>query len=102
VLNTLGCIKGKRVLELGAGIGRFTGEIAKTAKSVTACDFMEVSIDENRWGPHPHDQPLAGGPGAGRGCTGRAARRGGPRRQHAPEAVGPIGARRGAGAVHSG
>jgi phosphoethanolamine N-methyltransferase len=50
VLGTLGCIKGKRVLELGAGIGRFTGEIAKTAKSVTACDFMEVSIDENRWG----------------------------------------------------
>lgn len=48
VLGTLGCIKGKRVLELGAGIGRFTGEIAKTAKSVTACDFMEVSIDENR------------------------------------------------------
>jgi phosphoethanolamine N-methyltransferase len=44
----LGSIKGKRVLELGAGIGRFTGEIAKTASSVLACDFMEVSIDENR------------------------------------------------------
>ncbi|KAI8467871.1 MAG: S-adenosyl-L-methionine-dependent methyltransferase, partial [Monoraphidium minutum] len=48
VLSTLGCIKGKRVLELGAGIGRFTGEIAKTAKSVLACDFMDVSIEENR------------------------------------------------------
>lgn len=48
VLSTLGCIKGKRVLELGAGIGRFTGEIAKTAAHVRACDFMEVSISENR------------------------------------------------------
>ena len=48
VLATLGCIKGKRVLELGAGIGRFTGEIAKTAASVRACDFMEISIEENR------------------------------------------------------
>jgi len=35
------------VLELGAGIGRFTGEIAKTAAHVSACDFMQVSIDEN-------------------------------------------------------
>lgn len=48
VMGTLGCIKGKRVLELGAGIGRFTGEIAKTAAFVHACDFMEVSIEENR------------------------------------------------------
>jgi 16S rRNA A1518/A1519 N6-dimethyltransferase RsmA/KsgA/DIM1 with predicted DNA glycosylase/AP lyase activity len=30
VLSTLGCVAGKRVLELGAGIGRFTGELAKT------------------------------------------------------------------------
>eukprot|EP00775_Hariotina_reticulata_P003093 gene3093-3372_t len=48
VLATLGSVKGERVLELGAGIGRFTGELAKTAKSVTACDFMEVSIAENK------------------------------------------------------
>lgn len=48
VLSTLGCLKGKRVLELGAGIGRFTGEIAKSAASVLACDFMDVSIEENR------------------------------------------------------
>lgn len=48
VLATLGSVAGKRVLELGAGIGRFTGELAKTAKHVTACDFMEVSIAENR------------------------------------------------------
>lgn len=30
VLSTLGNVKGLRVLELGAGIGRFTGELAKT------------------------------------------------------------------------
>ena len=36
------------MLELGAGIGRFTGEIAKAAAAVTACDFMDVSIAENR------------------------------------------------------
>jgi 16S rRNA A1518/A1519 N6-dimethyltransferase RsmA/KsgA/DIM1 with predicted DNA glycosylase/AP lyase activity len=30
VLSTLGCVAGKSVLELGAGIGRFTGELAKT------------------------------------------------------------------------
>ncbi|WIA44324.1 hypothetical protein OEZ86_007114 [Tetradesmus obliquus] len=48
VLSTLGSVAGKRVLELGAGIGRFTGELAKTAKHVMACDFMEVSIAENR------------------------------------------------------
>lgn len=29
VLSTLGCVAGKRVLELGAGIGRFTGELAR-------------------------------------------------------------------------
>ncbi|KAF6264581.1 S-adenosyl-L-methionine-dependent methyltransferase [Scenedesmus sp. NREL 46B-D3] len=48
VLATLGDVSGKRVLELGAGIGRFTGELAKQAKHVVACDFMEVSIAENR------------------------------------------------------
>lgn len=48
VLATLGCVEGLTVLELGAGIGRFTGQLAKTAKQVTACDFMAVSIEENR------------------------------------------------------
>ena len=48
MLSTLGSVKTKRVLELGAGIGRFTGELAKTAASVLACDFMETSIEENR------------------------------------------------------
>lgn len=30
VLSTLGCVQGLKVLELGAGIGRFTGQLAKT------------------------------------------------------------------------
>jgi phosphoethanolamine N-methyltransferase len=47
-LSTLGSVKGKSVLELGAGIGRFTGELAKAAASVLACDFMETSIEQNR------------------------------------------------------
>ena len=42
-------MKGKRVLELGAGIGRFTGELCKAGAShVVAMDFMEASIEENR------------------------------------------------------
>lgn len=36
------------VLELGAGIGRFTGHLAAKAKSVTAVDFMEAFIEKNR------------------------------------------------------
>jgi 16S rRNA A1518/A1519 N6-dimethyltransferase RsmA/KsgA/DIM1 with predicted DNA glycosylase/AP lyase activity len=32
------------VLELGAGIGRFTGELAKTAGHVLAMDFIESAI----------------------------------------------------------
>jgi len=49
VLGLLGSVKGKRVLELGAGIGRFTGELcAAGASHVIALDFMEASIIENR------------------------------------------------------
>lgn len=48
VLSYLGNMSGKRVLELGAGIGRFTRELAPTAKAVTAVDFMENLIQENR------------------------------------------------------
>lgn len=47
VLQLLGSVMGKRVVELGAGIGRFTGELAKTAKSVLALDFMQNLIDQN-------------------------------------------------------
>jgi SAM-dependent methyltransferase len=40
-------VAGKRVLELGAGIGRFTGELAPSAAHVTAVDFMPHLIEEN-------------------------------------------------------
>ncbi len=48
VLAMLGCVEGARIVELGAGIGRFTGELAATARSVLAVDFMENLIEENR------------------------------------------------------
>ena len=44
----LGCVEEKRILELGAGIGRFTGHLAATARSVLAVDFMENLIEENK------------------------------------------------------
>ena len=36
VLSMLGSVKGQRIVELGAGIGRFTGELARTARAVLA------------------------------------------------------------------
>ena len=48
VLAMLGCVEEKRILELGAGIGRFTGPLAVTARSVLAIDFMEHLIEENK------------------------------------------------------
>ncbi|CAK0779821.1 hypothetical protein CVIRNUC_004862 [Coccomyxa viridis] len=48
VLAMLGCVEEKRILELGAGIGRFTGPLAVTARSVLAVDFMEHLIEENK------------------------------------------------------
>lgn len=47
VMRLLGSVKGLRVVELGAGIGRFTGELAEVAKSVIALDFMQNLIDQN-------------------------------------------------------
>lgn len=44
ILGLLPPFKGKDVIELGAGIGRFTGELAKTAGHVVAMDFMENLI----------------------------------------------------------
>lgn len=44
VLSLLPPFEGKSVLELGAGIGRFTGELAKTAGDVVALDFIESVI----------------------------------------------------------
>jgi phosphoethanolamine N-methyltransferase len=48
VLGMLGSVAGKRVVELGAGIGRFTGELARNAAHVLAVDFMENLIAQNR------------------------------------------------------
>ena len=47
VMRLLGPVDGLRVVELGAGIGRFTGPLAAAAKSVLALDFMQNLIDEN-------------------------------------------------------
>lgn len=47
VLGMLGSVKGKRVMELGAGIGRFTGDLGAQGKSVLALDFMQNLIEEN-------------------------------------------------------
>lgn len=47
VLSLLPCIKGKSVLELGAGIGRFTGDLAKDAGEIVAVDFIESIIKKN-------------------------------------------------------
>lgn len=37
-----------RVVELGSGIGRFTADLAKTAKKVHAYDFMDTLTEANR------------------------------------------------------
>ncbi|XP_047338147.1 phosphoethanolamine N-methyltransferase 1-like [Impatiens glandulifera] len=47
VLSLLPPYEGKTVLELGAGIGRFTGELAKKAGHVLALDFIESVIKKN-------------------------------------------------------
>ncbi|CAM8914821.1 unnamed protein product [Rhodiola kirilowii] len=47
VLSLLPPIDGKYVVEFGAGIGRFTGELAKKAGKVLAMDFIEGSIKKN-------------------------------------------------------
>ncbi|KAF5767529.1 putative phosphoethanolamine N-methyltransferase [Helianthus annuus] len=47
VLSLLPPYEGKNVLELGPGIGRFTGELAKKAGKVTAIDFIESVVKKN-------------------------------------------------------
>ncbi|GJM93470.1 hypothetical protein PR202_ga10028 [Eleusine coracana subsp. coracana] len=47
VLSLLPSCNGKSILELGAGIGRFTGELAKTAGHIHAVDFIESVIKKN-------------------------------------------------------
>ena len=48
ILCMLPDYQGKRILELGAGIGRHTGEIAEKANHVTAVDFMENFVQKNK------------------------------------------------------
>ncbi|XP_078064438.1 uncharacterized protein LOC144490599, partial [Mustelus asterias] len=48
ILSMLPPLRGKRLLELGAGIGRFTGHLAKLAAHVTAVDFMAKFVTKNR------------------------------------------------------
>ncbi|KAG5022194.1 hypothetical protein JHK85_018536 [Glycine max] len=47
VLSLLPAYEGKSVVELGAGIGRFTGELAKKAGQLLAVDFIESAIKKN-------------------------------------------------------
>lgn len=44
VLSLLPTFEGKSVIELGAGIGRFTGELAQKAGQLVAVDFIESAI----------------------------------------------------------
>ncbi|KAK8759192.1 hypothetical protein V5799_003178 [Amblyomma americanum] len=48
ILSHLPDISGKDVLELGAGIGRFTGKLASKARHVTAVDFIPAYVESNR------------------------------------------------------
>lgn len=48
ILTALGDIQHKSVLELGAGIGRFTSSLATAAGHVITCDFVETLMQKNR------------------------------------------------------
>ncbi|KAJ8302833.1 hypothetical protein KUTeg_019229 [Tegillarca granosa] len=48
ILSYLPPYENQDVIELGAGIGRFTGEFAKKVKSILAVDFMENFIAKNK------------------------------------------------------
>lgn len=48
ILSILPDYSGKDILELGAGIGRFTRVIAEKSKSVIATDFIKEFIEKNR------------------------------------------------------
>uniref|UniRef100_A0A8C7Z0A2 phosphoethanolamine N-methyltransferase n=1 Tax=Oryzias sinensis TaxID=183150 RepID=A0A8C7Z0A2_9TELE len=48
ILSMLPPLAGYRVLELGAGIGRYTSHLLTKAAHVTAVDFMESFVQKNR------------------------------------------------------
>ncbi|CAN4100295.1 unnamed protein product [Withania somnifera] len=48
VLSLLPDYEGKSVLELGAGVGRFTGDLAEKAGELVAVDFVEEVIKKNK------------------------------------------------------
>ena len=48
IIDLLPNLSGKKVLELGAGVGRFTGHFASQASWVTAVDFNEAFIQKNK------------------------------------------------------
>ncbi|XP_031608597.1 phosphoethanolamine methyltransferase isoform X2 [Oreochromis aureus] len=48
ILSMLPSLEGCKVLELGAGIGRYTKHLLTKAAHVTAVDFMESFIEKNR------------------------------------------------------
>ncbi|KAK9963740.1 hypothetical protein ABG768_006906 [Culter alburnus] len=48
ILSLLPCLAGSDVLELGAGIGRYTRHLIGKAHHVTAVDFMEKFVEKNR------------------------------------------------------
>ncbi|XP_068181844.1 phosphoethanolamine methyltransferase [Antennarius striatus] len=48
ILSLLPCLNGYDVLELGAGIGRYTSQLLTRAKHVTAVDFMESFLEKNK------------------------------------------------------
>nr|CAG4649628.1 EOG090X0C0Q [Scapholeberis mucronata] len=56
ILSYLPPIKGKSVLELGSGIGRFTNYLAGQTSQLTTVDFIEDYVEKNRQrnGHHTH------------------------------------------------
>ncbi|XP_029851615.2 phosphoethanolamine N-methyltransferase 3 [Ixodes scapularis] len=48
ILSHLPDVSGKTLVELGAGIGRFTDKLAARCGHVTAVDFMESYVEQNR------------------------------------------------------
>ncbi|XP_069112340.1 uncharacterized protein [Argopecten irradians] len=48
ILSYLPVLKGLDVVELGSGIGRFTGKLAERAKHVLAVDFVAKFIEKNK------------------------------------------------------